>query len=137
MPRVTVEAIIAGAYVEEFTVALEGLEVGEISDPVRTDFGYHIIRVDDRRQPELGEQREEFRQYLVQRSQQEAETAYMDSLSSAASVQIQPGDVAQTKLTHGRMDAVDAQGSSHRLRHVGVIAGDRAGYPFFAGGAER
>jgi parvulin-like peptidyl-prolyl isomerase len=30
-------------FVEEFTAALAELEVGEISEPVRTQFGYHII----------------------------------------------------------------------------------------------
>lgn len=30
-------------FVEPFTVALAGLEVGQVSQPVRTDFGYHII----------------------------------------------------------------------------------------------
>jgi parvulin-like peptidyl-prolyl isomerase len=34
----------ASPYVEEFAAALEELEVGEISDPVRTDFGYHVIQ---------------------------------------------------------------------------------------------
>lgn len=34
----------ASPYVEEFTAALEELEVGEISAPVRTDFGYHVIQ---------------------------------------------------------------------------------------------
>ena len=34
----------ASPYVEEFGAALADLEVGELSDPVRTDFGYHIIQ---------------------------------------------------------------------------------------------
>ncbi|MEP7082070.1 MAG: peptidylprolyl isomerase [Chloroflexota bacterium] len=33
----------ASPFVVEFSEALEGLEVGELSDPVRTDFGYHLI----------------------------------------------------------------------------------------------
>src|SRR5919106_476654 len=31
-------------YVPEFAAALDGLEVGELSDPVRTDFGWHVIQ---------------------------------------------------------------------------------------------
>ena len=30
-------------FVEEFTASLDGLEVGELSEPVRTEFGYHLI----------------------------------------------------------------------------------------------
>ena len=31
-------------YVPEFTAALAALEVGELSEPIRTEFGYHIIQ---------------------------------------------------------------------------------------------
>ncbi len=34
---------VASGFVVEFAEALADLEVGELSDPVRTDFGYHII----------------------------------------------------------------------------------------------
>ena len=34
----------ASPYVEEFTAALADLEVGELSEPVRSQFGYHIIQ---------------------------------------------------------------------------------------------
>jgi parvulin-like peptidyl-prolyl isomerase len=34
----------ASPYVEEFTAALAELEVGELSDPVRSEFGYHVIQ---------------------------------------------------------------------------------------------
>jgi parvulin-like peptidyl-prolyl isomerase len=34
----------ASPFVEPFTVALAGLAVGEVSEPVRTDFGYHVIQ---------------------------------------------------------------------------------------------
>ena len=43
----------ASPYVAEFAAALEELEVGEISDPVRTDFGYHVIqKTGERESPE-------------------------------------------------------------------------------------
>jgi parvulin-like peptidyl-prolyl isomerase len=39
--------------VEEFAAALEELEIGEISDPVRTDFGSHVIqKTAERESPE-------------------------------------------------------------------------------------
>ena len=43
-----------GAYVKEFSEALAALKKGEITNtPVKTQFGYHIIRLDDTRQPEF------------------------------------------------------------------------------------
>lgn len=42
------------AYVPEFSDALAGLKKGETTKtPVKTQFGYHIIRLDDMRQPEF------------------------------------------------------------------------------------
>jgi len=43
-----------GAFVKEFSDALAGLKKGEITKkPVKTQFGYHVIRLDDVRQPEM------------------------------------------------------------------------------------
>jgi len=39
----------ATQYVAEFGNALKSLKVGELSQPVQTPFGFHIIRVDDRK----------------------------------------------------------------------------------------
>lgn len=41
-----------GEMVEEFETAAFNLAVGEISEPVLTDFGYHIIEILDRREEE-------------------------------------------------------------------------------------
>ena len=42
-------------FVEEFRDAATATEVGELSDVVKTDFGYHIIEVIDRREEDLTE----------------------------------------------------------------------------------
>ncbi|MGH2393327.1 MAG: peptidylprolyl isomerase, partial [Candidatus Limnocylindria bacterium] len=44
----------SGQFVPEFEAAVAGLTVGEISEPVRTDFGYHVIQVTDQRTTALG-----------------------------------------------------------------------------------
>jgi peptidyl-prolyl cis-trans isomerase C len=43
-----------GAFVKEFSDALTSLKKGEITKtPVKTQFGYHVIRLDETRQPQL------------------------------------------------------------------------------------
>ena len=51
-----------GLFVPEFDQVLFALEMGDISDPVKTQFGYHIIRLDDLKEgkrKEFGEIEEE------------------------------------------------------------------------------
>lgn len=40
-----------GQYVTEFEDAIRSLAVGQVSDPVRTKFGYHVIQVQEKRAP--------------------------------------------------------------------------------------
>ena len=41
-----------GQFVKQFEDAAKALAVGAISDPVKSDFGYHVIQVEERRGPE-------------------------------------------------------------------------------------
>lgn len=91
-----------GRMVAPFDEAAFQLEAGEISEVVETPFGYHVIRMEERRQAELGEQREQFRGFLAQRAVQEAENSYVDSLTLAANMEIAEGGREVVREIGGR-----------------------------------
>ncbi|WP_297281158.1 peptidylprolyl isomerase [uncultured Anaerococcus sp.] len=41
-----------GVMVKEFQEGLDSIEIGEISQPVKSQFGYHIIKLDDKKEQE-------------------------------------------------------------------------------------
>jgi parvulin-like peptidyl-prolyl isomerase len=69
-----------GEFVPEFEEAASGLEIGEISDPVQSQFGWHIIRVTDRRLQPFEDVSEQIGQEL---SGAQAEEAYQDLVVQA------------------------------------------------------
>jgi peptidyl-prolyl cis-trans isomerase C len=76
----------AGRYVKPFADAVQALPKGATTkEPVKTDFGYHVIRVDDVRPlkvPSFAEIKEQFRQ----RAQQQEMQRFVADLRSKAKV---------------------------------------------------
>ena len=83
----------AGMMVEPFEAAVVALEPGAVSQPVETQFGWHVIRLNETREvppPALEEVREE----LVQQLQQEAVEAAVAELSESADItRAEPGTI--------------------------------------------
>jgi peptidyl-prolyl cis-trans isomerase SurA len=50
--------LMPGETVPEFEQALNSLEPGTVSEPVRTQFGYHLIEVLDRRDADVSDERQ-------------------------------------------------------------------------------
>jgi len=81
----------AGMMVEPFQDAVEALEAGGISDPVQTQFGWHVIRLNETRikvRPDL----EDVRPELEEELQQAAMTAHLEQLLADAEIDRTAGD---------------------------------------------
>ena len=75
------------SYVPEFTEALLKLKKGQLTDtPVKSQFGYHVIRLDDERQAQLPKL-EEVKPQIAQQLQQQMMAKYQDELRAKAKVE--------------------------------------------------
>jgi len=76
-----------GSYVKEFTDALLKMKKGQTTDtPVKTQFGYHIIRLDDERTAQLPKF-EEVKPQIAQQMQQQKLAAFQQELRTKAKVE--------------------------------------------------
>ena len=87
-----------GAMVPEFEEVAYGLEVDEISEPVASEFGFHIIQVRETRQleyqPALEDQKEEIRAELaLSKADQTTLLPKVAELMEKANVEIQDEDL--------------------------------------------
>lgn len=79
-----------GTFVEPFEQALSQLEEGAISAPVRTEFGWHVIRVKARKVTPLEEARPAIEEQLEGPAQDAAWNEFLDRLFEEADVEVNP-----------------------------------------------
>ena len=79
-----------GDLVPEFDQAMNRLQIGEVSNPVKTEFGWHLIQVLERRQSELTveKQRQFARAAIRERKFEQAYQDWLRELRDTATVKI-------------------------------------------------
>ena len=80
-----------GQMVPEFDQACKTAEIGKIVGPVKTQFGFHIIRVDERKEAEiatLDEVKEGIRNEMLPQKQQSTFQAYIEELKKELNVKV-------------------------------------------------
>ena len=82
--------VYPGDTVPEFERAYEALKIGEVSEPVRTPFGYHLIQVLERRTSEASPERRRLqaRQVLRERKADEAYQEWLRQLRDQTYVEL-------------------------------------------------
>ncbi|MBY6003726.1 peptidylprolyl isomerase [Salipiger bermudensis] len=89
-----------GMMVEPFQVAVETLEVGAVSAPVQTQFGWHVIKLNDTRTKEAPAL-EEVRGDIETMLQQQAVEKYIDeTLASAEVTRMDKSEAAVSALSN-------------------------------------
>lgn len=74
-----------GQMVPEFEAAVVALEPGAVSDPVQTQFGWHVITVNETR-PKSAPTLDEVRNQIIETLRTEAIDAHIDALTDAAQI---------------------------------------------------
>lgn len=79
-----------GDMVAEFEAMMKQTERGDFSTPFRSQFGWHILKVDDTRQRDVTEQyrRSAAREFLFSRLAPQAQEDWLQELRSAAYIQV-------------------------------------------------
>ena len=85
-----------GEMVPEFEAAAFALEEGEISDPVRSDFGYHLIQLNQKlelSEDELAEQEDQIRNRIVNEREQQIIRDWLEELKAEAEIEIKDREI--------------------------------------------
>ncbi len=137
-----------GSMVQEFANAAFSLEIGKVSDPVKTTFGYHVIRVASRqeeRQSPFSEVKEGIRMRLTSERTQALAQSQAQALSAAITAGRSLEAAAKEQGLTVQKSAPLARGASEpplasptlNARAFELKVGETASEPFFVGSGDQ
>jgi foldase protein PrsA len=79
-----------GQFVPEFEEGANALEIGEVSDPIKSEFGWHVIRVTDRRVRSILKVRDDIVTQLSGAEEEAAWERFVENAYRDAEVEVNP-----------------------------------------------
>jgi parvulin-like peptidyl-prolyl isomerase len=112
----------AGGYVPEFSEAALGLEPGEISEPVQSDFGWHVIRLNSSEVTPFEEVRDE----IVATQSSDAFVDFVTAKDEAGEIEVNPtfGRFDRETLTVVRVSSTDPSASQSPSEPANAVPTD-------------
>jgi foldase protein PrsA len=112
----------AGGYVPEFAEAAVGLEPDEISEPIQTDFGWHVIRLNSKEVTPFDEVRDQ----IVASESSNAFVVFVTEKDEAGEIEVNPsfGRFDRPTLTVVRISSTDPSAMPSPSEPVNVVPAD-------------
>lgn len=99
---------VQGKFVPEFEAKLATMSKGDISSPVKTQFGWHIIRLEDKR-PVVIPSKEDAKAEIIAKINNDAVTAMVNEITTKAEIKIMLDEKTEDKKAD---DAKPAEATS-------------------------
>lgn len=87
---------VQGKFVPEFEAKLSTMKKGDISDPVQTQFGWHVIRLEDKR-PVVIPSKEDAKAEIINKINNDTVTTMVNDLTTKADIKIMLDDKTAEK----------------------------------------